>query len=92
VISDAAPNVTGIWEVDHALQIDLATKAMDIALQILRPGGNFFVKLFEGGLMNEFIQNVKCNFEETKIVKPQASRAKSSEMYLLALGSKNKVE
>ncbi|MGD6935248.1 MAG: RlmE family RNA methyltransferase [Candidatus Bathyarchaeia archaeon] len=92
VISDAAPNVTGIWEVDHALQIDLATKAMDIALQILRPGGNFFVKLFEGGLMNEFIQNVKGNFEEVKIVKPQASRAKSSEMYLLALGSKNKQE
>ncbi|XHH07663.1 MAG: RlmE family RNA methyltransferase [Candidatus Bathyarchaeia archaeon] len=92
VISDAAPNVTGIWEVDHALQIDLATKAMDIALQILRPGGNFFVKLFEGGLMNEFIQSVKCNFEETKIVKPQASRAKSSEMYLLALGSKNRLK
>ncbi len=92
VISDAAPNVTGIWEVDHALQIDLATKAMDIALQILRPGGNFFVKLFEGGLMNEFIQNVKGNFEEVKIVKPQASRAKSSEMYLLALGSKSKQE
>jgi 23S rRNA (uridine2552-2'-O)-methyltransferase len=92
VISDAAPNVTGIWEVDHALQIDLATKAMEIALQILRPGGNFFVKLFEGGLMNEFIQTVKGNFEEVKIVKPQASRAKSSEMYLLALGAKNKPE
>jgi 23S rRNA (uridine2552-2'-O)-methyltransferase len=92
VISDAAPNITGVWEVDHALQIDLATKAMDIALQLLRPGGNFFVKLFEGGLMNEFIQTVKCNFEEVKIVKPQASRAKSSEMYLLALGSKGKLE
>ncbi len=92
VISDAAPNVTGVWEVDHARQIDLATKAMDIALQILRPGGNFFVKLFEGDLMNEFIQTVKCNFTEVKIVKPQASRAKSSEMYLLALGSKNGLE
>jgi 23S rRNA (uridine2552-2'-O)-methyltransferase len=92
VISDAAPNITGVWEVDHARQIDLATKAMNIALQILRPGGNFFVKLFEGDLMNEFLQNVKFNFEEIKIVKPQASRAKSSEMYLLALGSKNKLE
>jgi 23S rRNA (uridine2552-2'-O)-methyltransferase len=92
VISDAAPNITGVWEVDHARQIDLATKAMNIALQILRPGGNFFVKLFEGDLMNEFLQNVKLNFEEIKIVKPQASRAKSSEMYLLALGSKNNFE
>ncbi len=92
VISDAAPNITGVWEVDHARQIDLANMALNIALQILRPGGNFFVKLFEGGLMNEFIQTVKDHFTEVKIVKPQASRSKSSEMYLLALGSKNRLE
>jgi len=88
VISDAAPNITGVWEVDHARQIELATKALDIALQILKPNGNFFVKLFEGDLMNEFVQAVKVHFTEVKIVKPQASRAKSSEMYLLALGLK----
>ncbi len=88
VISDAAPNITGVWEVDHARQIDLATKAMEIAQCILRPGGNFFVKLFEGDLMNEFVQTVKGVFETVKIVKPQASRAQSSEMYLLALGLK----
>ncbi len=88
VLSDAAPNVTGVWEVDHARQIDLASKALDIAIQILRPNGTFFVKLFEGDLMNEFVQTVKGLFEEVKIVKPQASRAKSSEMYLLALGLK----
>lgn len=92
VISDAAPNITGIWEVDHACQIDLANKALDVALQILRPGGNFFVKLFQGDLMNEFIQTVKGHFSEVKIVKPQASRSKSSEMYLLALGLKTKLE
>jgi 23S rRNA (uridine2552-2'-O)-methyltransferase len=46
------------------------------------------VKLFEGDLMNEFVQAVKVHFTEVKIVKPQASRAKSSEMYLLALGLK----
>ncbi len=90
VMSDAAPNITGVWEVDHARQIELATKALDIAMQILRPNGNFFVKLFEGDLMNEFVQTVKGHFEEVKIVKPQASRAKSSEMYLLALGLKTK--
>lgn len=88
VISDAAPNITGVWEVDHARQIELANKALDISLQILKPNGNFFVKLFEGDLMNEFVQTVKGHFEEVKIVKPQASRAKSSEMYLLALGLK----
>jgi 23S rRNA (uridine2552-2'-O)-methyltransferase len=89
VISDAAPNITGVWEVDHARQIDLAEKALAIALQVLHPSGNFFVKLFEGDLMNDFIQTVKGYFEEVKIVKPQASRAKSSEMYLLAMGLKS---
>jgi len=88
VISDAAPNITGVWEVDHARQIELASKALEIVLQILKPNGNFFVKLFEGDLMNDFVQTVKGLFTEVKIVKPQASRSKSSEMYLLALGLK----
>ncbi len=90
VISDAAPNVTGVWEVDHACQIDLATKALEIAIDILKPGGNFFVKVFQGGLLDEYIQTLKGNFEVVKIVKPPASRAKSSEEYLLALGLNEK--
>ena len=89
VISDAAPNITGVWEVDHAKQIDLATKALEIAQCILRPSGNFFVKLFEGEMFNDFILTVKELFDTVKIVKPQASRQKSSEMYLLALGLKS---
>jgi 23S rRNA (uridine2552-2'-O)-methyltransferase len=92
VLSDAAPNITGVWEVDHARQIDLATKAMEIAQCILRPNGNFFVKVFEGDLLNDFIQDVKQCFDAVKIVKPQASRAKSSEMYILALGLKSAKE
>ena len=92
VISDAAPNITGVWELDHARQIDLATKALDVTLQILRLGGNFFVKLFQGDLMDEFVQTVKGHFTEVKFVKPDASRSKSSEMYLLALGLKTKFE
>jgi 23S rRNA (uridine2552-2'-O)-methyltransferase len=90
VISDAAPNITGVWEVDHARQIDLATKALEIAQCILKSQGNFFVKLFEGEMFNDFILKVKDLFDTVKIVKPQASRAKSSEMYLLALGLKSK--
>ncbi len=88
VLCDAAPNITGVWEVDHARQIDLATKAFEIAQQILQTGGNFFVKVFEGDLLNDFILIVKRAFEEVKLVKPQASRQKSSEMYILALGLK----
>ena len=90
VLCDAAPNITGVWEVDHARQIDLATKALEVARNILTYNGNFFIKVFEGDLLKDFIQKTKENFEEVKIVKPQASRAKSSEMYLLALGLKLK--
>ena len=92
VISDAAPNITGVWEVDHARQIDMATKALEISLSLLRPLGNFFVKAFEGDLLNDFIQTVKTHFETVKIVKPQASRAKSSEMYILAMNLKTQVQ
>jgi len=88
VISDAAPNITGVWEVDHARQIDLATRALGIAQCLLRPSGNFFVKIFQGDQLDDFIQTVKASFEIVKIVKPQASRSKSSEMYILALGLK----
>ena len=90
VISDAAPNITGVWEVDHARQIDLATKALEIAQCVLKPGGNFFVKLFEGEMFNDYILTVKDLFDTVKIVKPEASRQKSSEMYLLALGLKSR--
>ncbi len=88
VLSDMSPNISGVWEVDHARQIDLATKALTVALQILSPHGNFFTKVFEGDLINEYIENVKRHFEEVKLVKPPASRSKSSEMYILALDVK----
>ncbi len=88
VISDMSPNISGVWEVDHARQIDLATKALEVAKQILCPHGNFFTKVFEGDLLTKYIDLVKENFEEVKLIKPKASRAKSSEMYILALGLK----
>ncbi len=89
VVSDASQNISGIWEVDHARQIDLATQALNIALCTLRSGGNFFVKVFEGDMLEEFMKKVQSRFEEVKIIKPKASRAKSSEMYLLAMNLKS---
>ncbi len=59
LISDAAPNITGVWEVDQAKQIDLASRALEIAQCVLRLQGNFFVKLFEGEMFNEFILTAK---------------------------------
>lgn len=96
VLSDASPNISGVWEVDHARQIDLATMALKTALKVLRTGGNFFVKVFEGDLLSEYIQTVKQHFEKVDIIKPKASRAQSSEIYILALGmnptTENEVE
>ena len=89
VISDAAPNISGTWELDQARQIDLADQALKIALQILRDSGNFFTKVFEGSMLNDFIKKVKKYFTLVKMIKPKASRAKSAEMYLLALGMKS---
>jgi 23S rRNA (uridine2552-2'-O)-methyltransferase len=88
VISDASPNISGVWEVDNARQIDLASQALKIAINVLRPSGNFFVKVFEGDMLPGFVKTVKKHFDEVKVVKPKASRAKSSEMYLLAMNLK----
>lgn len=85
VISDVSPKISGIWEVDHARQIDLALNSMKIACNVLKPKGNFFVKVFEGDMLKDFIKKLKKNFSVVKLVKPKASRAKSSEIYVLAL-------
>jgi len=86
VISDASPNISGLWEVDHARQIDLAYNALKVAFEILRPRGNFFVKVFEGDMLTGFIETVKKNFEAVKLIKPKASRGKSSELFILGIG------
>ena len=85
VISDVSPNISGIWEVDHARQIDLAEQSMKIALKVLKPSGNFFVKVFQGDMFDDFVRKVEEHFRVVKIVKPKASRAKSSEMFVLGL-------
>jgi 23S rRNA (uridine2552-2'-O)-methyltransferase len=89
VISDASPNISGIWEVDNARQINLATQALRIALKVLRSSGNIFVKVFEGNMLSDFMKKVEKHFDSIKIIKPKASRAKSSEMFLLAMNLKS---
>jgi 23S rRNA (uridine2552-2'-O)-methyltransferase len=85
VVSDVSPNVSGIWELDHARQIDLATQSLQIATSILRSGGNFFVKVFQGGTLNSFVNEAKKHFSFVKLVKPRASRSKSAELYVLGM-------
>jgi 23S rRNA (uridine2552-2'-O)-methyltransferase len=88
VLSDLSPNISGIWEVDHARQIELARRALEIAFETLKPYGNFFVKVFQGDLLDGFIKKVKEHFAVVRTIKPMASRAKSSEMFVLGIGLK----
>ncbi|MFQ5758650.1 MAG: RlmE family RNA methyltransferase [Candidatus Bathyarchaeia archaeon] len=85
VISDVAPNVSGVWELDHARQIDLAQHSLRVATLVLRSRGNFFVKTFQGSMLNDFVREVKEHFVRVKRVKPKASRAKSAELYVLGI-------
>ena len=86
VLSDVAPNVSGVWEVDHARQIELARCAFRIACNVLKPSGNFLVKVFQGSEINDFRNEMKARFRVLRIVKPPASRAESAELYFLGLG------
>jgi 23S rRNA (uridine2552-2'-O)-methyltransferase len=90
VISDVAPNVSGIWELDNARQIDLAQKSLNVATSVLRYGGNFFVKVFQGNQTNRFIHEVRRQFNFVKLVKPRASRSKSAELYVLGMNYKKR--
>lgn len=85
IISDVSPNISGVWELDHARQIDLARQSLRIATSVLRPRGNFFVKVFQGDMLNDFVEEIKQYFSFVKLIKPKASRAKSSELYVLGM-------
>lgn len=85
VLSDCSPNVSGIWEVDHARQIYLAETSLEIAKKVLRKGGKFVVKVFQGDLFNEYLGKIKMYFRKVKVTKPEASRKESAEMYIIAL-------
>ena len=86
VLSDLAPNVSGIWELDHARQIELAEKALKIAEEVLKPEGNMLIKVFQGEMMEDFIRKLKRRFRHVKLVKPKASRSRSAEIYVLGFG------
>lgn len=83
ITSDCSPNVSGNWEVDHARQIYLAEKALEICQQLLREEGNFIVKVFQGEFFNAFTKKMKKMFEKVIISKPDASRKRSAEIYVV---------
>jgi 23S rRNA (uridine2552-2'-O)-methyltransferase len=86
VLSDMAANTTGHKKTDHLRIIGLTEMAVEFALEVLKPGGFFVTKLFQGGETGEMIKQLKQHFTQVKHVKPQASRADSAELYVLATG------
>ena len=90
VASDVSPSVSGVWEVDHARQMDLAVTSLTFARKFLKANGNLFVKVFQGDLFEDFIDRVKQHFVRVKIMKPKASRTRSAEIYVLGMGLKEK--
>ncbi len=84
VISDMAPNVTGVETIDQPRSIYLCELALDMARMVLKPGGAFVAKVFQGDGSDAFIKDVKNSFKRVKIRKPKASRARSREVYVVA--------
>lgn len=84
VLSDAAPNLSGDWSYDHARSVDLAEHALSCAEQILTPGGNFVVKVFQGDLFHGYLQRVRAIFGTVRAHSPAASRKVSAETYIVA--------
>ncbi len=89
VLSDMAPSTSGIRVADSARSALLFERAFEIALSVLKPGGTFLAKIFQGTEFHQLLIEVKKRFQQTRVVKPEASRKQSREIYILALNLKH---
>jgi 23S rRNA (uridine2552-2'-O)-methyltransferase len=92
VLSDMAPNTTGHATTDHLRIMAILEAAYPFACEVLKKGGTFVAKVFQGGTEKELLTMMKRDFEVVKHAKPKASRSDSSEMYVVASGFKGKTE
>lgn len=88
VLSDMAPNISGIKAVDQPKAMYLAELAVDLAQKVLKPKGDLLVKVFQGEGFDELLRTIRTLFQKVVIRKPQASRSRSREVYILARGYK----
>ena len=86
VMSDMAPNISGMKAVDQPRAMYLAELALDFASRVLKPGGDFLAKVFQGAGFDEYLRELRAGFDKVIIRKPKASRPKSREVYLVARG------
>ena len=80
-LSDLAPSVSGVWELDQGRQMDLTMKVLELATTLLKEGGSLFCKLFEGEGSQGVRAELRRRFETVRVIKPAASRNASSELY-----------
>ncbi len=90
VISDMAPNMSGTPEVDQPAAIYLCELALDMAEKVLKPGGDFLIKVFHGEGFDEYFKFMRSRFDKVVTRKPDASRGRSRETYLLGKGFKGR--
>ena len=90
VLSDMAPNMSGMAAIDQAKAMYLAELALEFVREHLRPGGDVLIKLFQGADFDAFVREVRTLFEKVLVRKPKASRPRSREVYLLARGRRLK--
>jgi 23S rRNA (uridine2552-2'-O)-methyltransferase len=88
VISDMAPNMSGMSAVDQPAAMYLVELALDMAREVLKPGGNFVAKVFQGEGFDQYLQDMRTSFNKVVTRKPDSSRARSREVYLLGKGFK----
>jgi 23S rRNA (uridine2552-2'-O)-methyltransferase len=88
VISDMAPNMSGTPEVDMPRAMFLCELALDLASRVLKPGGDFLIKIFQGEGFDQYLKDVRGKFDKVQMRKPSSSRDRSREQYLLARGWK----
>jgi len=88
VISDMAPNLSGIVVSDQARSMYLAELALAFTMERLNYGGNFLVKVFQGRDFDQFLRDMRTGFNKVMIRKPKASRGRSNELYLLGIGKR----
>ena len=90
VISDMAPNMSGMRDIDQPRAMHLVELALDLADQVLRPGGCFVAKVFHGEGFDEFVRATRQRFQSVRTRKPAASRPRSREVYLVGRGFKGR--
>lgn len=88
VLSDMAPNITGVSVADQARAYHLAELALEFAGKWLKPGGAFLVKVFQGAGFEDYVRRMRASFQAVAVRKPDASRDRSREVYLLGRGLK----